>query len=354
MRTEAAKERTPPLAAARVSAHPGLPARTRHRPNLRAARPPHPAGPSRSRKLATGLSTIPIESNIRVTSHLTPKSRWTVVYDYRNRWYLSEAVVFGERDPLGPVDSANLYQYVRYNPLNTHDPLGLLDDWDVGPFGKGNPEYQRAIERYRNRRRVFFLPRFDFVEAWYFTSDGVLGSTVTTGLVDLKGRSLPLDDQAYLLKKHPYLPRYDNPGLAQLFRSPRLLKLTYAEQGKILLDWINLNLTIVQVSGIGVAFRGAILGLEGLASTAYQVATKAGILLTASKIGSRLSERDYNGAALSLTFFVIPKVVNDQFIGGIEVLTDRGMIILKSLNDFHFVIGEYAVHKGRGTRNDRQ
>jgi len=105
------------------------------------------------------------------------------------RWYLPETGEFLERDPLGPVDSVNLYQYARYDSQNLRDPLGLgtMVDWNTGVFGKDNPEYQRAMARYRNRPRVFFLPKLDFVQAWYFTSDGVVGSTVTTDLVDVNG-----------------------------------------------------------------------------------------------------------------------------------------------------------------------
>jgi hypothetical protein len=189
---------------------------------------------------------------------------------------------------------------------------------------------------------VFFLPQLDFVQAWYFTSDGVVGSTVTTDLVDLNGRNLPLDDQAYMLKKHPYLPRYDNPGLAQLIRSKKLIKLTYAQQGKILLQWINLNLTIVQVTGLGVGLRAGILGMEELGATAYEVAAGATRLLAISSATRHLSKRDVSGVALDVTFFVIPQVVNAKFIDGIEVLSQRERYILKSLNDLQFSIVDEA------------
>jgi len=45
-------------------------------------------------------------------------------YYYRARWYLSELGEFAERDPLGSLDSANLYQPVGYNPVAFRDPLG--------------------------------------------------------------------------------------------------------------------------------------------------------------------------------------------------------------------------------------
>ncbi len=157
MRTEAAKERTPPLAAARVSAHPGLPARTRHRPSLRAARPPRPAGRSSSRKLATGLSTIPIESNIRVTRHLTPKTRWTVVYDYRNRWYLPEAGVFGERDPEGYSNGPDLLAFCQSNAVNMVDPLGLQNYFHPDAVGRSEP---------LPKTHIFLMSRMGIMRGW--------------------------------------------------------------------------------------------------------------------------------------------------------------------------------------------
>jgi RHS repeat-associated protein len=306
---------------------------------------PHPAGLRSSLKLATGLSTFPIRSNITVSKHLAAKMRWSVVYSYRARWYLPEAGVFAERDPVGHVESPSLYAAFRVDPPNLLDPLGLETgatfraEWEISTDYRAR---QRQLEEARRARKVFFLPRFDFVEAWYFTSDGVIGSTVTTGLVDLKGRALPLDTQAYLLKKHPFLPRYDNPGLVQLIRSPRLVKLTYRQQGQILLQWVNLNLKIVQVTGLGVALRGAILGAEALASTAYAIAMRAAEMKLAVSTTKHIAEKNWKGVGIDVAFFMVPRVVNEQFVDGIEVLSQNERYILKSLNDLQFTITEHA------------
>jgi len=47
------------------------------------------------------------------------------MYYYRARWYLPEGGVFGERDPLGYGDSADLYQVLGYQPAGIVDPFGL-------------------------------------------------------------------------------------------------------------------------------------------------------------------------------------------------------------------------------------
>jgi hypothetical protein len=49
------------------------------------------------------------------------------VYDYRNRWYLPEAGVFGERDPVGFKNSESLFAFLGVDPPNLRDPIGL--DW---------------------------------------------------------------------------------------------------------------------------------------------------------------------------------------------------------------------------------
>jgi RHS repeat-associated protein len=47
------------------------------------------------------------------------------LYYYRARWYDPQLGDFLERDPLGPVDSPNLYQALGRNPINITDPQGL-------------------------------------------------------------------------------------------------------------------------------------------------------------------------------------------------------------------------------------
>jgi RHS repeat-associated protein len=49
------------------------------------------------------------------------------LYYFRARWYDPQLGDFLERDPLGPVDSPNLYQALGRNPINITDPQGLYE-----------------------------------------------------------------------------------------------------------------------------------------------------------------------------------------------------------------------------------
>ena len=48
------------------------------------------------------------------------------LYYYRNRYYNCELGRFMSPDPIGQADGPNLYTYVRNDPVNWIDPLGLL------------------------------------------------------------------------------------------------------------------------------------------------------------------------------------------------------------------------------------
>jgi RHS repeat-associated protein len=54
------------------------------------------------------------------------------LYDYKARDYLPHLGIFAQTDPIGQVDSPNLYAYVFDDPVNLVDPLGLLVV-DAGP-----------------------------------------------------------------------------------------------------------------------------------------------------------------------------------------------------------------------------
>jgi RHS repeat-associated protein len=117
----------------------------------------HPATPSSSRKLATGLSTFQIESNILVQKALTPKTRWTVVYDYRNRWYLPETGVFGERDPFELSGLPNLYTAFAASPYENGDPFG---EWNFDFSSLANSQsYLASIEDIKKKAQVLLFAR---------------------------------------------------------------------------------------------------------------------------------------------------------------------------------------------------
>jgi len=69
-----------------------------------------------------------------------------VLYSYRARWYLPEAGVFAERDPVDRTMFWNLYTFVNENPPNMIDPMGE----QFSPYGGFNsePENREVYRRY--------------------------------------------------------------------------------------------------------------------------------------------------------------------------------------------------------------
>jgi RHS repeat-associated protein len=59
------------------------------------------------------------------------------LYDYKARNYLPRLGIFGQADPIGQSDSANLYAYVVNDPVNLIDPLGLAWPDNPCPFING-------------------------------------------------------------------------------------------------------------------------------------------------------------------------------------------------------------------------
>ncbi len=68
---------------------------------------------------------------------------------YRNRVYEPNTGRFISEDPLGFVDGANRYVYLRSNPVNFVDPLGMLSDGlasaVLGTYMDNNPDFGSAI-----------------------------------------------------------------------------------------------------------------------------------------------------------------------------------------------------------------
>jgi len=69
-------------------------------------------------------------------------------YYYRARWYLPEAGVFAERDPIGPVDSVNLHQALGWDPQNVLDPTGRRIK--ITDRVRVNRRLSKAIQRFRS------------------------------------------------------------------------------------------------------------------------------------------------------------------------------------------------------------
>ena len=56
----------------------------------------------------------------------------TALYYYRARYYDYSTGRFLQTDPIGYMNGLNLYTYVRNNPTNHKDPLGLFSIGDPG------------------------------------------------------------------------------------------------------------------------------------------------------------------------------------------------------------------------------
>ena len=98
--------------------------------------PPRPLELVEASKTATGSSTYTLGLNIRQTGDLSRESGglsfqglWTdpvtgIAYA-RNRWYDARTASWLSEDPLGAVDSPNLYAFVGWGPHVGRDPMGL-------------------------------------------------------------------------------------------------------------------------------------------------------------------------------------------------------------------------------------
>lgn len=70
-------------------------------------------------------------------------------YFYRARQYDPLIGRFLQRDPLGNIDSENLYQYTLNNPINYTDPTGEIV-WDIAGFGLDVYFFQDSLSKFKS------------------------------------------------------------------------------------------------------------------------------------------------------------------------------------------------------------
>ena len=98
-----------------------------------------PLGAVAIQKTASGVFALGIQSNVRQSGGLeqnrsgpTFQGLWTdpvtgIAYA-RNRWYDARTASWLSEDPLGAVDSPNLYAFVGWGPQAGRDPMGLYQE----------------------------------------------------------------------------------------------------------------------------------------------------------------------------------------------------------------------------------
>ena len=77
-----------------------------------------------AQKLASGVKTWEPALNIRRVRYFASISWQRTSFDHRARFYDPSTQTFLEPDPLGPIDSPNLYQAFSLDGFNVTDPFG--------------------------------------------------------------------------------------------------------------------------------------------------------------------------------------------------------------------------------------
>jgi RHS repeat-associated protein len=253
------------------------------------------------------------------------------LYDHRARFYEARTGTFLEPDPLGPVDSPNLYQAFSFDTLSVTDPWGLAGDYNFSVFDSaGKVTKPLILVKPIAPFKPVEVPQLAEVEIWYDVSRvGYMGRTLIGSLADARARLLPLAQQARLLQQHPFLQGPDNPGLAQLIRSPQLVKYSEQELLKIYGQWVLLNLTVVQIGGFATATVAGGLALGELAGTAYAMGDFASKVLLAQSAATHAIQGDWKGLASDYASYRVERALQTG-IGKITELTKNETYILLS------------------------
>jgi RHS repeat-associated protein len=93
--------------------------------------------------------------------HGRPYIRTLGLYDHRARFYEPGTQLFLEPDPLGPVDSPNLYQAFGFDAGNVTDPWGMMDV----TFGR------EKVEGRKTATSIYLRPLGGF-ERWFLEGPG--------------------------------------------------------------------------------------------------------------------------------------------------------------------------------------
>ncbi len=139
---------------------------------------PRPVELAAIRKLASGVLTCGSESNIWETGDLAQdcgspsfQGLWTdpstgIAYA-RNRWYDARNASWLSEDPLGAVDSVNLYAFVGWGPHMGRDPMGLTGGIDPNSgahellLDEAEQHAHHKAETLQAGRDLRFLTRWD-------------------------------------------------------------------------------------------------------------------------------------------------------------------------------------------------
>jgi hypothetical protein len=187
------------------------------------------------------------------------------------------------------------------------------------------------------------VPQLAEVEFWYdLPEGGYVGLTQTGALVDARGRLLPLAEQARLLSQHPFLQGPDNPGLAQLIRSPQLVKYSEQELLRIWLEWANLSLSLTSFGSGTATIYAAGLGHLATAKRLYEVAEAAGFAASGLSGIKHAAEGNGKEVVKDVIFSEIPEVPK-RILKRTKTFTELEKHVLAPLIDRITAILQYGL-----------